>query len=113
MKPGLSDIQLKVLIVYFMVEGIVKVIFALTIRPFLAGVARAQTNKPNILFIVSDDTGWGILAHTAVARDAACRPPNIDRLASHEMTFFPSTHSQVAHLAALLCRPGAFRTPAE
>ena len=34
MKPGLSDIQLKVLIVYFMVEGIVKVIFALTIRPF-------------------------------------------------------------------------------
>ena len=27
----------------------------------LAGMAQAQTTKPNILFIVSDDTGWGDL----------------------------------------------------
>ena len=38
-----------------------------------AAPAQAAAQKPNILFIVSDDTGYGDLGPTAAARGAACR----------------------------------------
>jgi hypothetical protein len=36
-------------------------------------LAQVPAKKPNILFIVSDDTGYGDLGPTAAARGAACR----------------------------------------
>src|SRR5262245_61995795 len=50
--------------------------------------AQAQTKKPNILFIVSDDTGYGDLGPYGGGIGRGMPTPNIDRLAQDGMTFF-------------------------
>jgi arylsulfatase A-like enzyme len=60
---------------------------------------RAQEKKPNILFIVSDDTGYGDLGPYGGGQGRGMPTPNIDRLAADGMTFF-SFYAQPS------CTPG-------
>ena len=59
----------------------------------------AQSGKPNILFIVSDDTGWGDLGPYGGGEGRGMPTPSIDRLADEGMTFF-SFYAQPS------CTPG-------
>src|SRR5829696_3490737 len=52
----------------------------------LLGAAQAQTQKPNIIMIVSDDTGLGDLGPYGGGIGRGMPTPNIDRLASEGMT---------------------------
>ncbi|HSD43927.1 MAG TPA: arylsulfatase [Burkholderiales bacterium] len=62
--------------------------------------APAQTGaKPNILFIVSDDTGYGDLGPYGGGEGRGMPTPNIDRMAAEGMTFF-SFYAQPS------CTPG-------
>lgn len=61
--------------------------------------AKAQDKKPNILFIVSDDTGYGDLGPYGGGEGRGMPTPNIDRLANEGMTFF-SFYAQPS------CTPG-------
>jgi arylsulfatase len=61
--------------------------------------AEAQDKKPNILFIVSDDTGYGDLGPYGGGEGRGMATPNFDRLASEGMTFF-SFYAQPS------CTPG-------
>ena len=63
-----------------------------------AGTASAQ-DKPNILLIVSDDTGYGDLGPYGGGVGRGMPTPNIDRLAAEGMTFF-SFYAQPS------CTPG-------
>ena len=63
------------------------------------GLANAQEKKPNILFIVSDDTGYGDLGPYGGGEGRGMPTPNIDRLAADGMTFF-SFYAQPS------CTPG-------
>ncbi|MFO1150302.1 MAG: arylsulfatase [Alsobacter sp.] len=66
----------------------------------LAGAAQAQTQgKPNILFIVSDDTGYGDLGPYGGGEGRGMPTPNIDKMAESGMTFF-SFYAQPS------CTPG-------
>jgi arylsulfatase A-like enzyme len=65
----------------------------------LAQVASAQQTKPNILFIVSDDTGYGDLGPYGGGEGRGMPTPSIDRLARDGMTFF-SFYAQPS------CTPG-------
>ena len=56
-------------------------------------------DKPNILFIVSDDTGYGDLGPYGGGEGRGMPTPNIDRLAEEGMTFF-SFYAQPS------CTPG-------
>jgi arylsulfatase len=60
---------------------------ALALGSFAAPEAHAQA-KPNILFIVSDDTGYGDLGPYGGGVGRGMPTPNIDRLANEGMTFF-------------------------
>ncbi len=59
----------------------------------------AQEGKPNILFIVSDDTGFGDLGPYGGGEGRGMPTPNIDRMAAEGMTFF-SFYAQPS------CTPG-------
>ncbi|HEY2473713.1 MAG TPA: arylsulfatase [Candidatus Cybelea sp.] len=48
----------------------------------------AQTKKPNIVLIVSDDTGYGDLGAYGGGEGRGIPTPNFDRLADEGMTFF-------------------------
>jgi len=61
--------------------------------------AHAQSKKPNILFIVSDDTGYGDLGPYGGGEGRGMPTPNIDRMADEGMTFF-SFYAQPS------CTPG-------
>jgi arylsulfatase len=61
--------------------------------------AQAQSSKPNILFIVSDDTGYGDLGPYGRGIGRGMPTPNIDRMAMEGMTFF-SFYAQPS------CTPG-------
>jgi len=61
--------------------------------------ALAQEQKPNILFIVSDDTGYGDLGAYGGGEGRGMPTPNIDRMANEGMTFF-SFYAQPS------CTPG-------
>jgi arylsulfatase len=61
--------------------------------------AEAQDKKPNILFIASDDTGYGDLGPYGGGEGRGMPTPNFDRLASEGMTFF-SFYAQPS------CTPG-------
>jgi arylsulfatase len=50
--------------------------------------AQAQAKKPNILFIVSDDTGYGDLGPYGGGEGRGMPTPNIDKMAANGMTFF-------------------------
>jgi arylsulfatase A-like enzyme len=64
-----------------------------------ANRALAQEKKPNILFIVSDDTGYGDLGPYGGGEGRGMPTPNIDRLAAEGMTFF-------SYYAQPSCTPG-------
>jgi arylsulfatase len=64
-----------------------------------AAPALGQQSKPNILFIVSDDTGYGDLGPYGGGEGRGMPTPNIDRIASEGMTFF-SFYAQPS------CTPG-------
>jgi hypothetical protein len=59
----------------------------------------AQTEKPNILFIVSDDTGYGDLGPYGGGVGRGMPTPSIDELAAQGTTFF-SFYAQPS------CTPG-------
>jgi arylsulfatase A-like enzyme len=61
--------------------------------------AAAQPKKPNILFIVSDDTGYGDLGPYGGGEGRGMPTPNIDKMAAEGMTFF-SFYAQPS------CTPG-------
>ena len=64
------------------------------------GIRAGQpAQKPNILFIVSDDTGYGDLGPYGGGEGRGMPTPNIDRLAAEGMTFF-SFYAQPS------CTPG-------
>ena len=73
------------------------VLFALA-GGLIAGNAVAA-EKPNILLIVSDDTGWGDLGPYGGGEGRGMPTPNIDRMAADGMTFF-SFYAQPS------CTPG-------
>ena len=50
--------------------------------------AQAADKKPNILFIVSDDTGYGDLGPYGGGEGRGMPTPNIDRMAKEGMTFY-------------------------
>jgi arylsulfatase A-like enzyme len=64
-----------------------------------AGTALAQEKKPNILLIVSDDTGYGDLGPYGGGEGRGMPTPNIDRMAAAGMSFF-SFYAQPS------CTPG-------
>ena len=64
-----------------------------------AFAAAAQPSKPNILFIVSDDTGYGDLGPYGGGAGRGMPTPAIDRMAGDGMTFF-SFYAQPS------CTPG-------
>jgi arylsulfatase len=64
-----------------------------------AAAASAAGSKPNILFIVSDDTGYGDLGPYGGGEGRGMPTPNIDRMAADGMTFF-SFYAQPS------CTPG-------
>ena len=72
---------------------------ALSSGPLLMQVAQAQDKKPNILFIASDDTGYGDLGPYGGGEGRGMPTPNFYRLASEGMTFF-SFYAQPS------CTPG-------
>ena len=61
--------------------------------------AGQQAQKPNIIMIVSDDTGYGDLGPYGGGVGRGMPTPNIDRLAAEGMTFF-SFYAQPS------CTPG-------
>ncbi len=61
--------------------------------------AGQQEKKPNILFIVSDDTGFGDLGPYGGGEGRGMPTPNIDKMAAEGMTFF-SFYAQPS------CTPG-------
>ena len=65
----------------------------------LAQAPAFAADKPNILFIVSDDTGYGDLGPYGGGPGRGMPTPNIDRLADEGMTFF-SFYAQPS------CTPG-------
>jgi arylsulfatase A-like enzyme len=65
----------------------------------LGGLVHAQARKPNILFIVSDDTGYGDLGPYGGGEGRGMPTPNIDRMAAEGMTFF-------SYYAQPSCTPG-------
>jgi arylsulfatase len=62
-------------------------------------LAQAPAKKPNILFIVSDDTGYGDLGPYGGGEGRGMPTPSIDKMANEGMTFF-SFYAQPS------CTPG-------
>ncbi len=67
--------------------------------PLFAPVPAVAQDKPNIILIVSDDTGYGDLGPYGGGEGRGMPTPNIDRLADEGMTFF-SFYAQPS------CTPG-------
>ena len=74
------------------------VALVLTLAALAVPAAHAQ-QKPNIILIVSDDTGYGDLGPYGGGEGRGMPTPNIDRLANEGMTFF-SFYAQPS------CTPG-------
>ncbi|MBI1246407.1 sulfatase-like hydrolase/transferase [bacterium] len=76
--------------------------FTLSMLLLTAGLlmpSQAQAKKPNILLIVSDDTGYGDLGPYGGGVGRGMPTPNIDKMAAEGMTFF-SFYAQPS------CTPG-------
>ena len=69
------------------------------VAAFIAVAAQAADKKPNILFIVSDDTGYGDLGPYGGGEGRGMPTPSIDKLAAAGMTFF-------SYYAQPSCTPG-------
>ena len=63
-------------------------ILAAGLLSLLALTASAQPAKPNIILLVSDDTGYGDLGPYGGGEGRGMATPHIDRLANEGMTFF-------------------------
>jgi len=74
------------------------VVFAIALA-LTAAPAMAANKKPNILFIVSDDTGYGDLGPYGGGEGRGMPTPNFDRMAADGMTLF-SFYAQPS------CTPG-------
>jgi arylsulfatase A-like enzyme len=72
---------------------------ALLAVPLLSPMAMAQEKKPNIILIISDDTGYGDLGPYGGGEGRGMPTPNIDKMANEGMTFF-SFYAQPS------CTPG-------
>ena len=59
---------------------------------FAAPAIAQQTQKPNIIFILSDDTGYGDLGPYGGGAGRGMPTPNIDRLAAEGMTMMIVSH---------------------
>ena len=68
----------------------------------VAAPAAAQNKKPNILFVVSDDTGYGDLGPYGGGEGRGMPTPNIDRLAASGLRFTN------AHTTSATCTPSRF-----
>lgn len=79
-----------------MLPLVVAVVTAATLFRVVAP-AKADTSKPNIIFFLFDDMGWG--QPQGYESRSALRTPNLDRLASQGMRFTD------AHSAAAVCTP--------
>ena len=53
----------------------------------MSAIAQQQQVKPNIILIVSDDTGYGDLGPYGGGVGRGMPTPSIDRLANEDMTF--------------------------
>ncbi len=73
-------------------------IFLLLITAFAS--VQAQTEKPNIVYILADDMGIGDVS--ALNADAKVNTPNIDALVKNGMTFTD------AHTTASVCTPSRY-----
>jgi arylsulfatase A len=62
-----------------------------------SGLPAAAEKRPNILFVLFDDMGWG--QPQCYRQDSALRTPNLDKLASQGMRFTD------AHSASAVCTP--------
>ena len=71
----------------------------LIVGAFAAGFAQAADKKPNILFIVGDDVGYGDLGPYGGGVGRGMPTPSIDKMAADGMTFF-SFYAQPS------CTPG-------
>ncbi len=65
----------------------------------MAHAAGAQQKQPNIILLVSDDTGWGDLGAYGGGEGRGAPTPNFDRLSAEGMTFY-SFYAQPS------CTPG-------
>jgi len=79
-------------------KSLLVVVLATLLVAWAPGFAAAQS-KPNILLIVSDDTGFGDLGPYGGGEGRGMPTPNIDRMAADGMTFF-SFYAQPS------CTPG-------
>ncbi len=70
-----------------------------SVAAFVAPAPAAADQKPNILLIVSDDTGYGDLGPYGGGEGRGMPTPNIDRMSAEGMTFF-SFYAQPS------CTPG-------
>ncbi len=75
------------------------IVFAVLCCLLALSSVQAQGQKPNILFIVSDDTGYGDLGPYGGGVGRGMPTPNIDRIAAEGMTFF-------SYYAQPSCTPG-------
>jgi len=53
-----------------------------------SGIAYANTNKPNIILLISDDTGWGDPGVYGGGEGRGMATPNLDRMANEGMQFW-------------------------
>lgn len=75
----------------------------------LSGLSHgAQTAKPNILFIVSDDTGYGDLGPYGGGVGRGMPTPSIDELAAEGVTFFSFYAQPSCTPAGQPCKPGGY-----
>jgi arylsulfatase A-like enzyme len=55
----------------------------------LPGLSNAQTKKkPNIIMLISDDTGWGDLGVYGGGKSRGMPTPNLDKMAKEGMQFW-------------------------
>src|SRR5436305_6090934 len=79
--------------------GLGSVIFAQAQAPDLGRFQTRPPDKPNIIFILADDLGYGDLGCYGATK---IRTPNIDRLAEEGMRFTD------AHSPASVCTPSRY-----
>lgn len=75
----------------------VHLIFLTACLPLCAGARAAEPSKPNFVFVLFDDMGYG--EPKCYREDTQLKTPNMDRLASEGMRFTD------AHSAAAVCTP--------